>query len=157
LLSDLHLILVGEGTDRARMNRLAGKLFPQRVLYTGVVKDYRDILARVEVVWVPSLAPRGFNVALEAMAAGKPVIASRLPGLMEIIKDNETGFLAPVGDKVAVARQTRGLLDAPTRCREMGEAGRRRALERFSVTTLAESYLRLYNSLAGSRLFQLPK
>ena len=96
---------------------------------------------------MPSLKPRGFNVALEAMTAGKPVVASRLPGLTEIIEDAENGFLVQPGDKVNMAKKTRLILDDANRRRQMGEAGRRRAQERFSVDSLAQAYSRLYQSL----------
>src|SRR5262245_46276044 len=79
ILASIHenlcLVVVGDGPDRIHMNRMANSLFPERVILLGPRGDFREILAQAEVVWVPSHVPRGFNVALEAMAAGKPVIA----------------------------------------------------------------------------------
>ena len=150
LFPDLYLVLVGEGPEQERLGRLAAGLFPERMIALGSMPDYGKILARAEAVWVPSLKPRGFNVALEAMAAGKPVVASRLPGLADIIQDAETGFLVQPGDKVNMAKKTRLILDDANRRRQMGEAGRRRAQERFSVDSLAQAYLRLYQSLIQS-------
>jgi glycosyltransferase involved in cell wall biosynthesis len=116
----------------------------------GSLPDYGKVLGRAEVVWVPSLKPRGYNVALEAMAAGKPVVASRLPGLTEIVQDAETGYLIPVGDKVSLARKTRLILDDPNVRLRMGEAGRRRARERFSLDSLVQTYVKLYHSVIPS-------
>jgi glycosyltransferase involved in cell wall biosynthesis len=147
LFPDLYLVLVGEGPEQERLDRLAAGLFPERMIALGSLPDYGKILARAELVWVPSLKPRGFNVALEAMAAGKPVVASRLPGLTEIVQDGETGLLFPTGDKVSLAKKTRLILDDPSRRRQMGEAGRRRAQERFSVGSLAQAYMKLCQSL----------
>jgi glycosyltransferase involved in cell wall biosynthesis len=147
LFADLYLILVGEGPEHERLDRLAAGLFPERMIALGSMVDYGGILARADVVWAPSLKPRGFNVVLEAMAAGKPVVASRLPGLTEIVQDSETGFLYPVGDKVSLAKKTRLILDDPNRRRQMGEAGGRRVQERFSVDSLARAHVRLYQSL----------
>jgi glycosyltransferase involved in cell wall biosynthesis len=147
LFPDLHLVLVGRGPEGDRLSRLAGTLFPERVVSSPSSANYGRILARADVVWVPSLQPRGFNVALEAMAAGKPVVASRLPGLAEIVQDGETGFLIQPGDKVSLARQTRCLLDNADRARQMGEAGRRRVQERFSLDSLAQAYVSVYQSL----------
>jgi len=147
LYPDLHLVLVGHGPEGDRLSRLAGTLFPERIVSLASRAEYGKILARVDVVWVPSLQPRGFNVALEAMAAGKPVVASRLPGLTEIVQGEETGFLIHPGDKVSLARQTRRLLDDPDRRRQMGEAGRRRALDQFSLNSLAQAYMKVYQSL----------
>ena len=149
LFPDLYLVLVGEGPEHERLDRLAAGLFPERMIAVGSVPEYGGILARADVVWAPSLKPRGFNVALEAMAAGKPVVASRLPGLTDIVQDSETGFLYPVGDKVSLAKKTRLILDDLNRRRQMGEAGRRRVQERFSVDSLAQAYARLYQSVAS--------
>jgi glycosyltransferase involved in cell wall biosynthesis len=144
LYTDLHLVLVGDGPERERLSRLAGSLFPERIISLPSHEENGRTLARADVVWVPSVKPRGFNVALEAMAAGKPVVASRLPGLMDIIQDGETGVLIDAGDQVSLARQTRKLLDDPDRRRQMGEAGRRRVQEHFSLNSLAQAYTKLY-------------
>jgi glycosyltransferase involved in cell wall biosynthesis len=150
LFPDLYLLLVGEGPERKRLDRLAAGLFPERMISLGSLPDYGKVLTRAEVVWVPSLKPRGYNVALEAMAAGKPVVASRLPGLTEIVQDAETGYLIPVGDKVSLARKTRLILDDPNLRLRMGEAGRRRARERFSLDSLVQTYVKLYHSVIPS-------
>jgi glycosyltransferase involved in cell wall biosynthesis len=78
------------------------------------------------------------------MAAGRPVVASRLPELTEIIVDGETGFLVPPGDKTALARQTRRLLEDADLARRLGEAGRRRAAECFSLARLIQQCSGLY-------------
>jgi len=147
LFADLYLILVGEGSEHERLDRLAAGLFPERMIALGAMANYGPILARADVVWAPSLRPRGFNVVLEAMAAGKPVVASRLPGLWEIIQDSETGFLYPAGDKVSLAKKTRLILDDRQRGLQMGEAGLHRAQERFSVDSFTQACVRLYQSL----------
>src|SRR5262249_6599661 len=150
LFPDLHLLVIGEGPDRDRLLQLAKNVFPGRLIFLGAMPDWTDFLSRAEIVWVPSLVPRGFNVALEAMAAGKPVIASRWPGLTNIIGNGETGVLVAPGDKVGLARQTRLLLDDLNKGRQWGEAGRRRARECFSVEALARAYLSLYESFSNS-------
>jgi glycosyltransferase involved in cell wall biosynthesis len=95
-------------------------------------------------VWLPSRADRGATSALEAMAAGRPVVASRWPGLAEVVADGETGVLVPPGDKAALARETRLLLDDSERRRRMGEAGQRRAADRFSVGAMVGAFESLY-------------
>jgi glycosyltransferase involved in cell wall biosynthesis len=146
LYTDLHLVLVGDGPERERLSRLAGSLFPERIISLPSQEENGRTFGRADVVWVPSVRPRGFNVALEAMAAGKPVVASRLPGLSEIIQDGETGVLIDAGDQVSLARQTRKLLDDPDRRRQMGEAGRRRVQEHFSLNSLAQAYAKVYEA-----------
>jgi len=147
---DLYLVVVGDGPDRIHMNRMAHSLFPERVILLGARGDFKEILARAEVVWVPSHVPRGFNVALEAMAAAKPVIATRVIGLSDIVVEGVTGGFMTPGDKVGLARQTRPLLEDPAKRFQLGEAGRRRAQEQFSLTAMARAYQGLYESLAKS-------
>jgi glycosyltransferase involved in cell wall biosynthesis len=85
------------------------------------------------------------------MAAGKPVVATHLPRLAEIVVEGETGFLVPPGDKVRLARQTRLLLeDTDLRC-GLGEAGRRRVESHYSVAQLAQRLADLYESVVRGR------
>ncbi len=89
----------------------------------------------------------GVAEALEAMIAGKPVVGWNTPELAEIVDDGATGFLVPVGDRAALGSRMRKLLEEPELAHRMGEAGRRRALERFSVHRMIEQYVRLYQEL----------
>jgi glycosyltransferase involved in cell wall biosynthesis len=100
-------------------------------------------------VWVPSLANTGARVALEAMAAGRPVIASRWPALAEVVVHGETGYLVDPGSKIDLAQKSRQLLgDAGLRCR-LGVAGRRRAEEIFSPDGFAASWQRACSEVAA--------
>jgi glycosyltransferase involved in cell wall biosynthesis len=83
------------------------------------------------------------------MAAGVAVVAADLPSLAEVVRDGETGFLVPAGDRVALARQTLRLLRNPDRRRQMGEAGRRRAAAHFAADDLVRRFAALYNDLAA--------
>jgi glycosyltransferase involved in cell wall biosynthesis len=145
LYDDVRLLVVGSGSYQARLERFAAATGAGlRVQFCGPVPDLGDVLANAEVVWVPSLAESGINVALEAMAQGRAVVASRLAGLAEIIADGETGLLAAPGNKVDLARQTRVLLDEPDRRHALGEAARRRVAEHFSAADLVQRYADLY-------------
>jgi glycosyltransferase involved in cell wall biosynthesis len=142
---DLHLVLAGSGSDRPRVERFARDIHVSgHVHFTGPCDDLGPLLERAELVWVPSLADRGRGAALEAMAAGRPVVASRWPGLAEVVEDGVTGRLVPPDDKAALARQTRALLEDPGARRRLGEAGRRRAAEHFPAAGLAGACARLY-------------
>src|SRR5262249_34059191 len=110
----------------------------------GPQADVRPLLARAEAVWCPGRVESGVQTALEAMAAGRPVVASRWPRLAELVRDGATGYLVPPGDKTALAGQThRLLLDAALR-QALGEAARRRAAEHFRADVLAERCARVY-------------
>jgi glycosyltransferase involved in cell wall biosynthesis len=148
LYSDLHLVLVGAGSERPRLEQFVQAIrMGQQVHFMGDPPDLATLLARAEVIWVPSRAEGGFNVALEAMAAARPVVASRLPGLAEIVADGQTGLLVPAGDKAALARQTRLVLDDPVRGRGLGEAGRQRVRQHFAAADLVRRHAELYEEL----------
>ena len=81
------------------------------------------------------------------MAAERPVVASRWPGLAEIIVDGETGFMVAPGNKGALARQTRLLLDDDDLRRRMGQAGRKRVEKSFAAAAMVERFVHVYDKL----------
>jgi glycosyltransferase involved in cell wall biosynthesis len=120
-----------------------------RVRFAGVQSSATDWLPLADVVWVPSCVSGGGNAALEAMAAGRPVIGTNVPALAEIIVDGETGYLTNVGDKVALARQTHALLSDSELLTQMGNAGKKRALDRFATSVAAMQYADSFSRLAA--------
>jgi glycosyltransferase involved in cell wall biosynthesis len=145
LYDELDLVFVGDGPERAALERFSHAIGAAgRVHFLGVQNDVASWLARAEIVWVPSERACGINVALEAMAVGRPVVAGRVAPLKDIVADGETGFLVPPLDKVALARQTRVLLEDRALARSMGEAARQRALNCFSADQLALHLAELY-------------
>jgi glycosyltransferase involved in cell wall biosynthesis len=147
---ELHLLLIGGGPDRQRLERFAREIqVADRVHFLGEYPGVPSLLARAEAVWVPSRADTGHNVALEAMAAGCPVVASRWPGLAELVVEGETGFLFLPGDKAALARQTRRLLDEPGLRQRLGEAARRHVAEHFSLGAAVARLAELYDSVCA--------
>jgi glycosyltransferase involved in cell wall biosynthesis len=152
LYDNLHLVVVGDGADRERL-----EAFVQQIDGAGAVHligrqaEVLPLLAQADVVWAPSRTGAGVNVALEAMVAGRPLVASRVPELAEVVRDGVDGLLVPPGDKVALARQTRLLLDDPVRARQLGEAARQRVVKEFAPEKMIESYSGLYQRLQGGR------
>ncbi len=145
LYQDLHLVLVGEGPERQRIQQFRDSIqLSRRIHFAGPCASIRPWLRRAEVVWVPSRCSSGVNVALEAMAASKAVVASRVPALAEIIEEGTTGLLARPGDKPDLARQTRLLFDDPKRCQALAAAAADHVKRNFSVDRMIESYTRLY-------------
>jgi glycosyltransferase involved in cell wall biosynthesis len=112
----------------------------------GRVADVFGVLDRAEVVWVPGRSETGVQVALEGMAAGRPVVAARWPRLAEVVRDEETGLLATPGDLVSWARQTQRLLADPGLASRLAEAGRRFALEQCRPDELARRCAEVYRS-----------
>jgi glycosyltransferase involved in cell wall biosynthesis len=150
LYDDLRLLLIGSGPDRARLEEFARSTncLP-RVHFLGERADGASLLAHAEVVWATDLVDGGVNVALEAMAAGRPVIATRQPGLAEVIVNGQTGFLVPPGNPAELARQTRTLLDDPALGERLGSAGCQRVAEHFRVDELARQMSGLYHEMCG--------
>jgi glycosyltransferase involved in cell wall biosynthesis len=145
LYEDLRLVLAGDGADRVRVEEFSRAIeVDNRVVLLGRRPDLAPWLHSAEVVWIPSRIGGGVCAALEAMAAGRPVIATRLHELAEVVADGVVGCLVPPGDKTELARQTRFLLNDPDRRRAYGEAGRRRAAEHFSLEQLARRCAALY-------------
>jgi glycosyltransferase involved in cell wall biosynthesis len=121
-----------------------------QVHLVGPQPDATRLLSEADIVWTPSWSEGGANVVLEAMAAGRPVVASSCGSLPEIIVDGTTGFLIPTEDKAALARQTRVLLDDPGLGNRMGEAGRQRTLKNYRVVDLAGRFGEIYKAVTSS-------
>lgn len=140
-----HLLLIGDGADRPRLQQFVHDSQTEGLAHMlGPRDDVPALLARAEVAWVPGHTG-GVNAALEAQAAGLPVIAAQRPELAEVVADGETGFLVPPGDKPALVRRTRLLLEDAARRGQMGAAGRRRAQEHFPVGALVSRCATLYD------------
>ena len=90
-------------------------------------------------------------VFLEAMAAGLPVIASQLPHLYEVVSEGETGFLVPAGDRHALARKIRYLIENPTLGREMGAKGRKVAEQKFNAQTNFQTLESIFREISISQ------
>jgi glycosyltransferase involved in cell wall biosynthesis len=151
LFENLHLIFIGGGPEEPRLAEFVRAIGAQsHVHFLGYQPDASALLAHADVVWVPSRRHGGVNVALEAMAAARPVVASRLPALAEVVTDGESGFLIDPGDKVALARKTRWLLEDPKLGRRMGEAGRQRIDHHFSAAQFVDRHANLYEEVVRS-------
>jgi glycosyltransferase involved in cell wall biosynthesis len=147
---DVYLVLVGDGPERDRSERFARALGfdDYRVRVAGMRPDVPALLGLAEVVWVTHVRG-GVNLALEAMAAGRPVVALRTPDVAEVVEDGVTGRLMPPEDRVGLAAATGELLADPASAGRLGAAGRARAAVRHSVSEMTDRYARLYERTAG--------
>jgi glycosyltransferase involved in cell wall biosynthesis len=117
-----------------------------RVVFSGYRADVPALLAGCDVFCLPSRAEGLPLVVLEAMAQGKPVVATAVGGTPELVADGVTGVLVAPGDAEALADALSALLADPERARQLGEAGRERVLREFSAEAAAERVLELYAS-----------
>jgi glycosyltransferase involved in cell wall biosynthesis len=104
-------------------------------------------LPACDVFWLASDYEGLSNSVMEAMAAGLPVVASDIPPNRELVVPGATGFLAPVGDRVAFAQYAEKLLLDPALAARLGAAGRERIRNEFSVERMVEAYARLYRDV----------
>jgi glycosyltransferase involved in cell wall biosynthesis len=142
-----RLRVAGDGPERERLEAIAGALgVRERVLFLGWVADMAAFWRAVDVAVVPSGAlPEAFGMsALEAIACGVPVVATRNGGLPEIVADGECGLLVTPGDVEGIARAL-SLLGSDDALRErLSRGARRRAQERFSGAKCARDYESLF-------------
>jgi len=151
LPADVRLLLGGEGQQRAALAAQVERLGLQsRVRLTGFVSDVPAFLGQTGIFVLPSRSEGLGLVLLEAMAAGRPVVATRVGGIPEVVVDGETGLLVPPDDPSALAAAVLRLLRDPDLALRMGEAGRRRVEALFSARKMAEETAALYEELMAS-------
>lgn len=143
-------VLAGEGTERLRLEQLiVARGLAGRFLLPGRVENAASLLAAADAVAVPSRSEGQGIVALEAMAARRPVVASRVGGLPETVEDGVTGLLVPPEDPATLADAlVRLLADAPLRQR-LGDVGRRRVEERYTVARMVSRTIEVYSEVLG--------
>ncbi len=123
-----------------------------RVVMPGFREDVARVLASLDIVVCPSLEPDPFPRAmLEAMAAGRAVVASDGGGIPEAIEDGVSGLLFPPGDAEALARALLTLFDDPGLVRRLGQAARRRVVERFGIARHCAAFQDLYDAVRRPR------
>lgn len=150
LFPKAQLQLVGAGSQEPALRALVqGLRNAANVQFLGPAVDVTDVMRGAEVVWVPSQANCGRQVALEAMASGRAVIASDVPCLREVLRDGETGFLVSARDVVARARRTRLLFHEERLRQRIGAAARQYVQRQFSRDDAVEAWREVYRSAAA--------
>jgi glycosyltransferase involved in cell wall biosynthesis len=142
------VVIFGEGVLRPELEaQIAARGLTGRVVMPGFRTDLDSLITAADVVVLPSFTEGLPNVALEASAAGVPVVATAVGGTPEVIADNETGFLVPPGEPESLARKVVALLSDTELRSRMGEAGKRRMRDVFTFDAQAAAYLKLFDSL----------
>jgi glycosyltransferase involved in cell wall biosynthesis len=145
------LWVAGDGPERASLETLAREAgLGERVRFLGRRSDTADLLAASDIVVIPSRREGLGVTALEAMAAGRPVVASAAGGLGEAVIDRRTGLLVPPDDAAALARALAEVLRDTSLRDALGRAGPLRVAESFSAEQMVESYVRLYEGVLGA-------
>ena len=146
----VHFRIAGDGPLRSQLQDDAARLqLDNEVMFFGFVTDTVAFLRGVDCIALPSLY-EGLGVAvLEGMAAGKPIVATRVGGLTESVVDGVTGLLVPPADPAALAAAIARLAQSPCLARSLGAKGRERARESFSLEHMARENESFYYELAG--------
>jgi glycosyltransferase involved in cell wall biosynthesis len=148
----LRCVLAGDGPLRAMLEARAAALgIADRCRFLGARVDVADVLSVLEVVTLPSRSEGLPFALLEAMALGKPVVASTVGGNPEVVEDGRTGLLVPTADTAALADALARVLDRPNEAAAMGARGRVRVREHFTLTRTTRALEDLYLDLLGVR------
>jgi glycosyltransferase involved in cell wall biosynthesis len=146
--ADAHLVLVGDGPLRDEVEvRVAGAGLAERVHLLGLRRDVPELLRAFDVLALASRWEGLPRVFPQAMAAGLPIVATRVDGAAEAVVEGETGLLVAVGDPAGLAARLVELAQDPARACSMGAAGRAR-VEEFSAERMVRQLEGLYDRLA---------
>lgn len=144
----ITLLIIGDGPLRKELEALSEQLdLKKKVIFTGVRQDVPQILNAVDIAALCSYYEGTSITVLEAMAAGKPVIASRIMGNCDVVEDQKTGLLVSPDDLEEIAEAITQLADSPTLRKEMGLAGYQKCLKYYTVEKMVDKYESLYSRI----------
>lgn len=146
-----RFVLVGDGEERPRLQEQVRKAgLDEFFLFLGQRKDIPEILSCCDLFVLASRAEGLPNALLEAMAAGLPVVATRVGGVSEIVEDGLSGLLVPSGDRTALAEAILLVLQDSRLAIRLARAGQERVRKRFSIERLLEDLNHLYTNRGGA-------
>ncbi len=141
-------VFVGDGELRPELEELATRLgIRENVLFAGWRSDVAEVMHTFDIFALPSLNEAMGKVLVEVMAAAKPVVASRVGGITNLVKDGETGYLVPPEDSEALAEKLLLLLEDESLAGRFGEAGKVTVYPKFDIETRIEKVESLYEEL----------
>ena len=148
---DCTCLLVGDGPLRHELERVAiEEGVADRVRFLGFQEDVASVMRRMDVVVVPSL-DETFGISIvEAFALKKPVIASDVGGIPELVRHGETGILVSAKDSVALAGAIDYAFSHRSECERMGRNGYERAVTTFTTAVMAEETLKYFEAVIGA-------
>jgi len=149
--TDIYLLLAGDGPTRAQMEDLAARRgLTERIRFLGRRKDVADLLAACDCAVLASLADPFPLFVLESMAAARPMIATSVDGIPEMIVDGTTGLMVPPRDASQLSIAIAHLADDIERSRAMGAAAQARAKQEFELATRVRNEIALYRKVLGA-------
>ncbi len=144
----IKLLIIGKGEEENKLKDLAKSLdLTNEIIFVGLRHDVKKLLSLARLFILPSLWEGMPNVLLEAMAAGKAVIATEVGGIPEVVVHGETGILVPPEDSDALAKSIKYLLQDEIKINKMGETGRVQVEKHFTIAKMLERTEILYQKL----------
>jgi glycosyltransferase involved in cell wall biosynthesis len=138
-------LIVGEGPERTNLERLVGQLnLSGTVHFLGERPDVANVLSDVDVLVMSSITESFPNAILEGMAIGKPIVATNVGGVPDLVEEGCTGFLVPPHDPTSIAERILRLWSNSTLRASMGEEGRNRVARKFTVGRVVEQLEAIY-------------
>ncbi len=151
----LRLVIVGDGPLWAQCGKLLDVAGLRHLAWLpGARDDVADLMRGMDLFILPSLAEGISNTILEAMACGLPVIATQVGGNPELVEEGITGNLIPAADPGALAEAMIPYLLIPGLCANRGRAGRIRTESQFSIESMVDSYMRVYDRVLERKTVQ---
>ena len=146
---EVRCLVAGAGAEKAALEeQIEGLNLSGSVTLLGFRADATSLMAAADIFVLPSLAEPFGLVLLEAMALGRPVVATRAGGPLEIVVDGETGFLVPPSSPDALAEAVKRLIADPAAGRRLGENGLARFEQRFTAARMAQATLTVYAQIS---------
>lgn len=153
LVPGAEFLLAGDGPLREEAESVRRELKLEGCLQLlGEVESPRDLMAALDVLVIASVSEGSSIVAMEAMSLGRPVVATAVGGVPEVVADKETGLLVEPGDPEALARAVVSVLEQPELAAQMGERARRRAAAEFDVRRMLEETEAVYADLVREEM-----
>ncbi len=151
---DARIDCVGAGPERERLvARARDRGVAHAITFSGHCDDVADRLAAGDIFVLPSRSEAFPNALLEAMAAGLPVVASGVGGILELIEDGRTGLLMPPGDPSALSDRLLRLMSAPALASSLGARAREHVLAHYSFERMVDAFEQLYLTELERRAF----
>ncbi len=151
VLPDTYFLLLGDGELTADLKRAASSLGVQdRFRFLGWQRNVADVMNAFDIFVLPSLNEGMGKVIVEAMAMGKPVVASRVGGILDLVDHGTNGLLVPPADPTALAEAILRLLDDPDERSRMGTKGRETA-GRYDAASMVQKIDKLYMTCLNNR------
>jgi glycosyltransferase involved in cell wall biosynthesis len=150
--SNVHFVIVGDGVLRSEMEEYSHDIgIDQRVFFTGWRRDLPRIYADLDLLVVSSNNEGTPVSAIEAMASGCPVVATRVGGLPDVVQDRETGYLVPPKQPQALTAAILKVIRDSKKAEQMGRSAQLSVKERFSLDRLLHDTENLYEELLTSK------